>query len=254
LPSRTIDLHSHPVPCVDDGPATWEEARALLDGMAARMPPGSLVIATPHLPLSTGSRVRESQDRRIGEFLSFANPPGGSGPRVLAGREVLLDTGRPAAGRLDALCLPGTSWVLVELPPDLGWLAARRRVRSVIRHGLRPLLALPERYRWCRSRPERLLALGDLGAGIQVSARSLRDTGPVGAAARLLLETGLAHVVGSDAHSAEDPLLSPELAATVEEIRPGAFRTMTVEMPGRILDDRPLPPLPLAVGDTGSPG
>jgi len=217
------------------------------------MPRDSIVVATPHICLSAGARVQASQERRIEDFLSFANESGASGPRVLAGREVMLDTSRGSDSRLDSLSLPGTSWVLVELPPRLCWPLARRRIASVARRGFRPLLAHPERYRWCWSRPERVLALSSMGVGIQISARSLSAPGPVGLAARFLIETGLVHVLSSDAHSAEDQVLSGQLESEVEKLRPGSYRTLTIEMPGFVLDNAELPPLPLRpAGEEGA--
>jgi tyrosine-protein phosphatase YwqE len=221
--------------------------------MRELMPADSIVVATPHICLTAGSRVQASQDRRIEDFLSFANAAGSSGPRVLAGREVMLDTSRGSDSRLDSLSLPGTSWVLVELPPRLCWPLARRRIASVARRGFRPLLAHPERYRWCWSRPERVLALSAMGVGIQISARSLSASGPVGLTARLLMETGLVHVLSSDAHSADDQVLSGLLESEVERLRPGSYRTLTIEMPGLVLDNADLPPLPLRpAGEEGA--
>jgi protein-tyrosine phosphatase len=238
---------------VDDGPATWEEAGELLDRMREQMPPDSIVIATPHICLSAGDRVQASQQRRVEDFLSLANASGTSGPRVLAAREVMLDTSRGSGSRLDSLSLPGTSWLLVELPPMLCWPLARRRLSSVVRLGFRPLLAHPERYRWCWSRPERVLALRSMGAGIQVSVRSLSAPGPVGSTARYLLEAGLVHVLASDAHSSADEVLSERLASEVERLRPGSYRSLTIDMPGRVLENAVLPPLPLGtIGEEGA--
>jgi protein-tyrosine phosphatase len=239
---------------VDDGPATWEEATELLDRMRELMPPDSIVIATPHIGLSAGTRMQTSQERRIDDFLSVANAVGTKGPRVLAGREVMLDTSRGSGSRMDSLCLPGTSWLLVELPPMLLWPLARRRLSSVVRQGFRPLLAHPERYRWCWSRPERILALSSMGAGIQVSVRSLSAPGPVGGTARLLIQAGLVHVLASDAHSAADEVLSERLASEVEKLRPGSYRSLTIEMPGLVLENAALPTLPLGNSGEGGAG
>jgi len=243
---RTIDLHVHLVPGVDDGPATWVQADELLGRLRTEMPSPALVVATPHIRLSMDSRVRSSQEDRVQDYLAHANSDGSQRDfTVLAAREVMLDTGRMQAHKLDSFSIPGTSWILVELEPTSSWRTARKRIGKVIERGFRPLLAHPERYRWCERNPERVLELARMGTGIQVSARSLASSGPVSDTAWELLEAGYLHVLASDAHSAVDTILSTEFGSEVDSGTSGAYNLLTQDMPLRILDNMDLPGLPL---------
>ena len=243
---RTIDLHVHLVPGVDDGPATWSEADELLDRLHSDMRKPALAVATPHIRLSMDRRIMDSQEARVQEFLAHANSGGpGTGFSVLAAREVMLDTGRMSCHILDRFSIPGTSWILVELEPGAGWFTARRRVRRIIDRGFKPLLAHPERYFWTVKAPERVLELAEMGAGIQVSARSLASTGPVSETAWQLVEEGYLHLLASDAHSSADTLLSKALGDEVDSRTGGAYNLLTEDMPAMVLDNRELPGLPL---------
>ena len=242
---QLIDLHCHIVPGVDDGPATWEESTRLLRQMKEQMTRPAVVLATPHFRLSTSGRVFNSQSKRILEFLSFANRLRVEDEfSVLATREVMLDRWKPSANELDALSLPGTSWVLVEHSFRLPWIFALLRIRAVLKQGFRPLLAHPERYSWCRTSPERISRLSGLGVGIQVCARSLTGTGVTAETAWRLIETGMVHILASDAHHPGDNLLSGELKHEVDRVAPGAYNLLTGKMPEMVLNNCELPQLP----------
>lgn len=241
-----IDLHCHIVPGLDDGPTTWEESTNLLNQMKEQMTRPAVVVTTPHFRLSTSFRVFNSQEKRIIEFLSFANTQRIEDEfSVLAAREIMLDRWKPSENRLDTLSLPGTSWVLVEHSIRLPWIFALWKIRSVLKQGFRPLLAHPERYSWCQDRPDRVCRLSGMGVGIQVCAKSMTGTGVVAETAWRLIETDMVHILSSDAHHYGDYLLSRELKDEVDRAAPGAYNLLTRKMPGMVLNNCELPQLPL---------
>ncbi len=208
----------------------------------------AVVVATPHFRLSNSVRVFNSQSKRILEFLSYANILRAEDEfSVLAGREVMLARWKPSAHTLDALSLPGTSWVLIEHPFGMPWIFALLRIRAVLKQGFRPLLAHPERYSWCRTHPERVSRLSELGVGIQVCARSLTGTGVTAETAWRLIESGMVHVLSSDAHQPGDNLLSIELKHEVDSVAPGAYNLLTGKMPEMVMNNCELPKLPFTV-------
>jgi protein-tyrosine phosphatase len=188
-----VDLHSHILPGVDDGALDVRDSVAMArhaaaDGIAA-------ICATPH--------IRRDHDVRIAELparvaaLNEALAGAGLDIRVLTGGEVA----EPIVPHLDddelrACTLGGGGrWILLE--PAAGPLGQRTldTVRTLARRGFATVLAHPERH----PSPELLdvlRAIAAEGAVIQLTAQFVVD-GSVGA----LVDAGLVHVLGSDAHS-----------------------------------------------------
>jgi protein-tyrosine phosphatase len=242
-----IDLHSHILPGVDDGPAdvagSLEIARACVAGGVAK------VAATPHVrddyPTDPGlmeERVALVNDavRREGIDLD-----------VLPGGEIAIPwLDRLPTAELRRFGLGGNPrYLLVEFPyygwaPDLpGWIDRLRR------DGITPVLAHPERNPEVQKEPERVTELTDRGALVQVTAESL--DGRVGRPARVtglqLIDAGLAHVVASDAHHAS--IRAAGLARAVGALGDEALaRWLTDGVPRSIVEDDALPERPASSG------
>ncbi len=139
---------------------------------------------------------------------------------------------------------PGTGWLLVEFSTSVTWIETLFQLKRLIDKGYSPLLAHPERYRWCRRKKSRLIKLSKMGCGTMVSARSLMFE-KYAATARCLLREGLCHILCSDAHSAHDYILDSRLKDKVDKVSKVPWHIITNEMPERILNDMKLPILPL---------
>jgi protein-tyrosine phosphatase len=136
-------------------------------------------------------------------------------------------------------------YVLIEFPYS-GWprpleLALARLSNA----GLRALIAHPERNAVVQDRPERLEAVVQAGALVQVTAASLE--GRLGQrsanTAVRLLELGLVHVLASDAHAPE--LRAAGLAVAAKAVGDETLaHYLTNEAPAAILrgEDPGLPP------------
>ena len=213
-----IDLHFHALPGVDDGPVGWDEALALCRAAAAEGT--ETVVATPHVLREPW--LNEDPAARAALLVELNARLGGT-PRVLAGSEVwfgddlveLLEKGD--AGPLTTLA--GSRALLVEFSP--GWVSPRA---AAVFHELRvmgvvPVIAHPERNLVFAGEPERLAALVERGAVVQVTAASFLGEAGRGALAAVerFLKLGLVHLVASDAHS----ILArpPRMAAARERVR-----------------------------------
>ncbi|MGK2961126.1 MAG: tyrosine-protein phosphatase [Gemmatimonadaceae bacterium] len=245
-----LDFHNHLMPGVDDGAANISESRKGLETLRSQ---GVIeVITTPHFQASSAARPRElllhlaelddSWEKlnalAVAEFPSM---------RVERGVEVALDIPHP---RLDdeRLRLAGTSYALVEFPymsiPPNSTLAVRELVRS----GVTPIIAHPERYAGMAANPDILESWRDSGARIQVNSGSL--LGYYGANPKRLaweiLAQGMADYLSSDYHSRGKCPVAECASIMKEKGGEAQHRLLTTTNSRRILlDQQPLPVPPL---------
>jgi len=240
-----IDLHSHLLPGVDDGPRTLEESVEMARVMAADGV--TLVAATPHVrdDFPTPVDVVEDGVRELRAALADA----GIAIDVRNGGEVAVDwVDRAEVGDLRGYGLAGNrSAILVEFP-YLGWPLELGMVCSrLLGEGMTPILAHPERNDRVQAQPDRLEELVARGVLVQLTASSI--TGRRGSrsrkAADQLLEAGLAHLVASDAHRAPGPgaRLSDAAAALADPVLSG---WLLEDVPAALVAGEPLPDRPAA--------
>lgn len=237
-----IDLHSHILPGLDDGARTLEESLAI--ARAAVASGVATIAATPH--------VREdyptSVEAMLGALAAVQEAVAAAGLplEVIPGGELALD----ALDRLDAdglrgFALGGSRALLVETP-YWGWpLDIAHRLYHLQADGFTPVLAHPERNADVQEAPERLRPLVERGVVVQITAASL--DGRLGRRARAtgahLLESGLAHLLASDAHAPE--VRQVGMAAAVRSLRDDALGDWLVRgVPGALLAGAPIPEPP----------
>ena len=248
-----IDLHTHALWGLDDGPGTPEESVWL--GSAAVESGTRRLAATPHLRADfPGVRVEELA-ARCGE-LNGRLRANGVPLEVVSGAEVdfvWAQTASPEALRLASYGGRGTD-LLLETPYRALTPAFEAVVFRLATLGFRTLLAHPERNPTYQQEPEALARLVRRGALVQVTARSLvpargeRSRSRAHRLAAALVRDGLAHVLASDAHEPagrRSPDLSPGVAAAAR-LAPGHAEWMVTEAPAAILAGEPLPAAPRA--------
>jgi protein-tyrosine phosphatase len=242
-----IDLHSHILPGVDDGPATLEGSLEL--ARAAVAAGTRTILATPHI--HTDERIDAAL---VADRLAVLRPAlaeEGIPLEVLPGGEIaiwrLADLGDDA---LRELALGGGPYLLVESPFSPQAAAFEPIVLDLLTRGHRVLLAHPERCPAFQRDPMRLERLVEGGVLVQVTAASM--TGAFGTTAKrftsALLRYGLVHVIASDAHDhvKRPPGLTAGFEALEREL-PGLGEQrawMTEGVPRAILDGAPLPEQP----------
>jgi protein-tyrosine phosphatase len=241
-----IDLHSHVLPGIDDGPPDLAGSVALAEESARQ---GVTVLAaTPHarhdFPLVDPAALRAAcaeveaalaPDRRV---------------EIVTGAELDLLWAVRATDdelRLASFAGRGTD-LLVETP--YGSLPANFEdlLFNLTVRGFRILLAHPERNPTFRSDPARLAALVERGVLVQITAPALTEQARTGVRrfALELVEQGLAHVLSSDAHSASG--LRPPMLAEAHAVLAGLdgrrAEWMVTDAPRAILRGEGLPPAP----------
>jgi len=237
-----IDLHSHVLAGIDDGPATVDGSQAML---AAAADAGiETMLATPHV--SSRYRNDPASIAAAAAALASSMDDRPSPVEVLLGAEVAATrVAELDPGELPGLRLGSGPWILLEPPFASVVTGLDATVAELYERGHRVVLAHPERCHAFRRDPAQLEAL--IGGGALASITSGSLVGRFGSEAKrmacALLDAGLAHNVASDAHDAHGrpPSIAAELAASgYEELQDW----LTLEVPAAILAGEQIPPRP----------
>lgn len=191
-----IDWHSHVLPQMDDGSQSAEESSALLRMLSAQGV--DVVIATPHYyaekeGLCDFLMRRERSVRILSDRLSQETP------RILLGAEVRYYSGISAMENIRALCIEGTSLLLLEMPFARWTEYTVREVLKLSHHqGITVVLAHIERYLSLQDKSV-WKRLEDSGVFMQMNAGCFLRFSTKKRALRLL-KNGKVQFIGSDCH------------------------------------------------------
>ena len=241
-----IDLHSHTLPHVDDGPSRDADSVEMVRLAAAD---GVRVIAcTPHR-----SRNTPTTPARVAEGIAALQPAidaAGINVRLVPGLEITVEQAALMdEDELRAASLGGTGrWVLIEMPFQ-GWpLELPHLLTALEVRGFGAVLAHPERAQAVQTSPDRMREIVGRGALLQLNAGSVAGENgprPLRAAAQLL-RAGFAHVIASDMHSPtwRPPGLTAGLNAAAEILKttPDELRWIVDDVPRSIVDGRDVRP------------
>lgn len=195
-----IDIHSHVLPCMDDGAGDMETALEML--RIAQAEGISDIIVTPHY---TSGRFR-ADSRRLQEQLDMLREKvleEGLSVNLYSGTEVYYRGGLEEKFESGEFCtMNGTEYVLVEFSPTEDYLGIRTAVDDLFCMGMHPILAHVERYQCLCKSPQYLRELKNMGCEFQVNAGSV--TGESGFVIKRrvhrLLKEELIDYIGTDAH------------------------------------------------------
>ncbi len=238
-----IDIHTHILPDIDDGPSTLEEAVAI--ARAAWEAGSRTLVATPHIL----NRLNSSNNATIlKHYHEFRQALQDEVPELtlLLGTEIYFQPNMRDFQRYAAGTLNGTRrYMLIEFP--LGDLPKEfaRELQSLQRAGITPVIAHPERNVRVIDKPSLTGRFVEEGALIQMNAGSL--TGLFGSTvkklARNLLKKGWVHTLASDVHSLNHrgPDLQKAVAAAAEVVGLAAASRLVQDNPQRIIEGKPWP-------------
>lgn len=199
-----IDIHSHLLFGVDDGPETIEGTMRMLEEAASEGI--THLVVTPHAyspQYHVPVKEVESQVRMIGDVIKAAN----INLTLSTGQEVRIHE-HLIANLLnkDILTIANSRYLLLELPTQNVPAYTVRIIQSLLEEGIVPIIAHPERNKGIAEKPERLERLVRHGALAQVTAGSL--AGHFGKNIQKLsiqlIEANLVHAYGSDAHNTDN--------------------------------------------------
>lgn len=209
-----IDLHSHILPGIDDGPDDIRESikmarMAAKDGIRT-------IVATPHCfdgvynceNFDIAGLCQQFKQRLHDERIEVD---------ILPGAEIRLTPEvTNAVEKYPYLTLGYTRKLLLELPEMFVVEGVVRQLERLQQRGFSCLIAHPERNGQLLARPEQVDALIYLGAGLQLTAASLLgDFGPtVREFARYLLRKNVDCCLATDSHCTRRR--KPKLAKVVK--------------------------------------
>lgn len=196
-----IDLHTHVLPRVDDGPDSLEEA---LETVCALASGGTqVIVATPHnMPgiFEAGVEQIKFAAEALRDVLATTEVP----VRLLVGQEITFRPGLlEKLERGELLTINETGYFLMEFPPYFVPPGVREFIFEARLQGLTPILAHPERNEVLARDPGLLSGFVEGGMLTQLTASSVfgRMGSNAGNAARMMLRDGLAHTIATDSHS-----------------------------------------------------
>lgn len=235
-----IDIHTHILPEVDDGPKSWDVSvemcrMAAADGITH-------IVATPH----SNDRYHFDHDYLSGCVERLQDQVGPT-PVLSLGCDFHLsyDNLQSVLAEPHRYTIAGASYLLVELsdysvPAQIGDCFSKlgdRGVTAVITH--------PERNAILRQRPQRVIEFVELGCAVQITANSL--TGfwgqRVSRLATWLLEHEAVHAIASDAHDIKHrtPILSAARDLATQICGKDVAHSLVEENPRAMLTGQPLP-------------
>lgn len=206
-----VDIHTHILPGLDDGPVTVEESLEMAR-MAAR-DGTDVIVATPHyrdmeLEHQSSRTVRELADTLNAALRSDSARRNSPSVRIFTGMTNRLDTSLPdLVDSENVMTLNRTRFLLVEPPYNRLPSYVEDVVGRLLTQRLVPVLAHPERNVEFQRNLKRLQNLVDEGVIVQIAAGSLTGLNGNGArrAAEQFIRRGIAHVVASEMHSSSTP-------------------------------------------------
>ena len=208
-----IDIHSHILPGLDDGPATLEECVVMV---RLAVETGTTdIVASPHASLEF-QYDPAVVDEKIAELAAACGPV----PRIYRGCDFHLtyDNIQDALARPATYTINRRCYLLVEFSELLIAKSSDEIFARMREAGIVPVITHPERNWLLQQRVGQLEAWVAAGCCLQVTAQSL--LGRFGREARdcawQLLRRNLAHFVASDAHDPQDR--TPRLDLAYQQI------------------------------------
>jgi len=201
-----IDIHSHVIFGVDDGPKTLQESLALLS--EAYRQGVRTVVATSHRRkgmFETPEEVISEHFKTLKAELAKVNP----GMTLLYGGELYY-----TADILDKLetrripTLNGTRFALIEFSMGTAWADIHAALVNVLNLGITPVVAHIERYNALEFKKDRVQEIIDMGCYTQINSSHVLKPRLFGdkykvfkKRAAYFLKEDLVHFVASDMHN-----------------------------------------------------
>ena len=238
-----IDIHSHILPEIDDGPKSWDDCVAMCRTAAAD--------GITHMVASPHANDRYHYDREyVKGLVAHLQQLVGDAPKILVGCDFHLsfDNVQDALAHPTRYVIEGTRYLLVEFS---NYSIPQQIDESFFKFGncgITVILTHPERNPILRDNPERVVEWAEQGCVVQMTGSAL--TGFWGErtrrAALWLLEHQAVHVLATDAHDLEKrvPILSTARDMAADICGDSVAEALVEGNPRAIILNQPLPYFP----------
>lgn len=206
-----VDIHSHILPCVDDGVRSLKNSLEMID--IYKKMGVSKVFCTPHIKASMPQNTKQSL---TDSFVEYTQNNLGIELRLAA--EYMLDDHFSKFASADGMLSFDGEHVLVEISRRSRLLDIYEMLFGLIVDGYTPILAHPERYLYLTK--DDLYAIKDRGVLFQLNIPSLSNYygKNIGKRAKLLFEDGFYDFAATDFHNEEQFCYIASLCLASREI------------------------------------
>ena len=204
-----IDIHSHIVFDVDDGPRDLADSRALLEESYRQGV--RTIISTSH----RRKGMFETPENKIAEHFKLVQEIAkeiSDDLTVLYGAEIYYTS--DVLDKLEKKTIPNladTRYALIEFSMTTPYKEIHTALSNVLRLGITPVVAHIERYHCLENDEKKVRDLIDMGCYMQINSSSVLKPKLFGEKykfmkkrARFFLEKDLVHFVASDMHNLDD--------------------------------------------------
>ena len=234
-----VDLHCHLLPGIDDGAPDLAYALALSqiavdDGITH-------MVCSPHIHRGRFDNTKQSIQAALNTLRDGLQEEG-IALQISASAEVRFDLDIMMMAKADQLPFVGR-WdeddvLLLELPHGEVPVGALQMVRWLVKHGIRPMIAHPERNKTIMRDPKMIRPFIQEGCLLQVTAGAVAGGFGAGAqaAAQYLLEEDWVTILATDAHNIEHrpPVLTQGVEAAALVVGEEKAMQLVTDNPWRI--------------------
>lgn len=240
-----IDLHSHIIFGVDDGPKTLEESEQLL--IEAYHQGVRTIVATSHRRIGMFETLEEKIQlnfRRVQEIAQEIAPD----LTILYGAEVYYSNEMLEKLKIGEIpCINKTSYVLIEFGRSTSFWEIRNALKNLLMLGLIPIVAHIERYQALKNNEKYLKEIISMGCYTQVNSSNILKPKFFNDKNRVLkkrvkyfLERDLVHFIASDMHnlSKRPPYMKDAYEIISKKYGEKKARELFVDNPSRIIQNQ----------------
>ena len=240
-----IDIHSHVIFAVDDGPKTIEETKSLL--IEAYNQGVRTIVATSHRRIGMFETPEDSIEKNFKSVQKLAKEIA-SDLTILYGSEIYYSS--ELMDKLEEKVIPsinGSSYVLIEFSQNAKFWEIKTGLTNILRLGFIPVLAHAERYQSLENNENYLKELINMGCYVQINSSSVLkykwffDKNRLfKKRAKYFLDRDLVHCVASDMHhlSKRPPYMKEAFEIISHKYGRKKAKELFVDNPNRIVTNQ----------------